>query len=125
MERADTVELTIPARIDFVRLTRLVASGLATQAEFTVDEIEDVRIAVDEICTALIDRSSPDRDLAVRFFLRDATLECEVTAEVGEPTVLDELSIHILDATVDHHQFEHVGDRTIARLRKARASVMP
>lgn len=125
MERADTVELTIPARIEFVRLTRLVGSGLATQADFTVDEIEDVRIAVDEICAVLIDQSHPERELRLRFCLRDATLECEVTAEVDGRPALDELSAHILDATVDHHQFEHVGDRTIARLRKTRAPVMP
>ncbi len=124
MDRLDTVDLTIPARLEFVRLTRLVVSGIATQAEFSVDEIEDMRIAVDELCATLIDQSEPLSELHVRFVLDGATLRCEVTAEVARDVELDELSAHILRATVDNHHLERAGDRAVARLEKTRSSDM-
>jgi hypothetical protein len=46
--------LTIPAAPEHVRFARLLAGGLATQCQFDVDAVEDVRIAVDECCHALI-----------------------------------------------------------------------
>ena len=36
-------------------LARLVASGVATTVGFDVEEVEDLRIAVDELCTALVE----------------------------------------------------------------------
>ncbi len=122
MERLDAVDLTIPARVEYIRITRLVVSGIATQAEFSVDEIEDLRIAVDEICATLIDQSAPTGVLRLRFTSQDGTLLCEVAAVVDGPTELDELSAHILAATVDRHQLERVGDEVVARLEKTRSS---
>ena len=49
-ERADgLIELVLPADTRLVRVARLVASGVATAAGFDVDEVEDLRIAVDEV----------------------------------------------------------------------------
>ena len=124
MDRPDTVDLVIPARLEYVRLTRLVVSGIATQAEFSVDEIEDMRIAVDELCATLIDQGEPGGDLRLRFTLDDATLRCEVTAQVAGDVELDELSAHILLATVDAHHLERAGDRAVARLEKTRSTRM-
>ncbi len=48
MHEAD-VRLSLPGRSAFVRLARLNAAGLAADLSFSVDEIEDLRIAVDEL----------------------------------------------------------------------------
>ena len=50
-----TIELVVPADTRLVRLARLVASGIGSAAGFDVEEIEDLRIAVDEGCSALIE----------------------------------------------------------------------
>ncbi len=49
-----TVMLTFDADPSNIRLARLVASGLMVERRFTVDEIEDLRIAVDEVCSVLV-----------------------------------------------------------------------
>lgn len=123
MDRLDTVDLTIPARVEYVRLTRLVVSGIATQAEFSLDEIEDLRIAVDELCAALIEHSEPLSELQLTFVLDGATLQCEIVTDVQGEVELDELTSHVLHATVDEHQFERVGDRAVARMVKTRSNM--
>lgn len=50
----DHIRLTVPARPEYVRLARLTASSLAARLGFTYDEIEDLRLAVDELCFLLV-----------------------------------------------------------------------
>ncbi len=50
---SDTVELTLPVRADLVVLARFAAGTIASRADFDVEEIEDLRLAVDELCVSL------------------------------------------------------------------------
>lgn len=52
------VELRLPAVPAMARVLRLAASGMADLAGFTIDAIEDVRIAVSEVMIALIEHGS-------------------------------------------------------------------
>lgn len=45
---AEMVELTVPARAEFVRLVRLVMAGIGNSLDFTLDEIDDLKMAVSE-----------------------------------------------------------------------------
>lgn len=54
------VELRVNATHDDVRLVRLLASGVASQAGFAIDEIEAARLVVDEACVILLDTCEPD-----------------------------------------------------------------
>lgn len=57
-ESAD-LELCVSAIPDDVRLVRLLASGVAAQAGFGIDEIEAVRLVIDEACVVLLDTCEP------------------------------------------------------------------
>lgn len=57
---AGEVRLVVPAAPEYLRLVRLTAAGLASRMGFTFDEVEDLRIAVDEVCFLLIDDPSGD-----------------------------------------------------------------
>src|ERR1700757_1797194 len=50
---ADEVRLVVPARPEFLRLARVTAAGLAGRLGFSYDEIEDLRLAIDELCFGL------------------------------------------------------------------------
>jgi serine/threonine-protein kinase RsbW len=50
----DFVELRIPCRPEWVALARLAAAAVANRLKFSIEEIEDVKLAVAEACTAVI-----------------------------------------------------------------------
>jgi hypothetical protein len=119
------VVLTLPCRSAFVRLARLNAAGLAADLSFSVDEIEDLRIAVDELFFLVTDRSvGPSVELG--YTVIDGGLVVEGRAPGGsdddEDPVADELVREILAVAVDEWSFEVLpGERTF-RLVKRRHS---
>jgi serine/threonine-protein kinase RsbW len=50
----ELVELRIPARPEWVALARLAAATVANRIHFSLEDIEDVKIAVAEACAAVI-----------------------------------------------------------------------
>jgi hypothetical protein len=123
----DVVELTIPVQADLVVLARLTAATVASRADFDVEEIEDLRLAVDELCISVIPDSLEGRlDLT---FSRDndvVEVSCQydgalagLPAPSGES--LDGLSARILDALVDEHGHSKMDGQHRAWLRKRRA----
>ena len=51
----DRIELRVPADPRFIRVVRLAASGLGASSGFDVERIEDLKIAVDEVCSTLLE----------------------------------------------------------------------
>lgn len=104
---AAVVTMAIPARHDFVRLARLTASGLGSQAGFDVDEIEDLRIAVDELLCVLIDATEGTPDVVLRFALGDGSLLVEGEAPVVRDFQLSRLAREILAVVVDGYDLRN------------------
>src|SRR5579872_6445419 len=50
----DHVELSMPARPDLLVLARLTAGAVGARAELPVDDVEDLRLAIDELCLSLV-----------------------------------------------------------------------
>ncbi len=120
---ASTVDLAFPAQAEHVRLARLVASGLVAQAGYSVDEIEDLRIAVDELCSLLVDNAGVDARVVLTFRLDEAAVA--MTGEVAVPGGManfefDELSTLILRAAVDRHVVRAEEGRLVVELAKFR-----
>jgi serine/threonine-protein kinase RsbW len=60
----DDVELRVPADPAYLAVIRTATAGLATRLDLTLDEIDDLRIAVDEACSLLLaGRAHPGRTL--------------------------------------------------------------
>lgn len=53
-ERNDQVELRIPCKPEWVALARLAVAAVANRMHFSIDEIEDIKLAVAEACTNAI-----------------------------------------------------------------------
>src|SRR3954470_10028536 len=78
-DTADVVHLRVPADPAYLAVIRTAAAGLAARLDLTMDEIEDLRIAVDEACALLLDqRGNPGASLTTVFTSHDGTLEVEV-----------------------------------------------
>jgi serine/threonine-protein kinase RsbW len=50
----EEIDLSIPARPEYVVVVRLVAAGIAGRLALSFDDVEDLKIAVGEACTAAI-----------------------------------------------------------------------
>lgn len=124
----DIVELSFPVMADLVVLARLAASTVATRAGFDVEEIEDLKLAVDELCVSLVHERT-NGTLALRFTQDEDTVEVSCTYQpilggrVEEQSVplTEGLSERILDALVDEHGNDHRDGLPRAWLRKRRA----
>ncbi|HEV2089425.1 MAG TPA: anti-sigma regulatory factor [Cryptosporangiaceae bacterium] len=78
------VVVTLPASGAYLSILRTATAGLAARMHFTLDEIEDLRIAVDEGCALLLaGEDLPDHDLTCRFELDDD----EIAVTVMLPSV--------------------------------------
>ncbi len=109
-ETRPDVELKIPADSAFLSVLRTATAGLAARLDFTLDDIEDLRIAVDEACAIVLPQAVPGSSLTCSFFLAHDTLRVSVSADCDSPripskdgfawTVLSALTT-TLDAAVD------------------------
>jgi hypothetical protein len=63
------VELRVPADTAYVAVLRTTTAGLAARLDFTLDDIEDLRIAVGEACAMVLEQARDDGDLNCAFDL--------------------------------------------------------
>jgi hypothetical protein len=107
MPSTDEVRMVVPATPDFLRLARVTAAGLGGRIGFTFDQVEDLRLAIDELCFGLTGpHGRPGESVEIRFVVGPSSLEVEGTGLFqGErrPAELSELSKLILAALVDDH----------------------
>jgi serine/threonine-protein kinase RsbW len=80
----DFVEVRLPAAGAYLSVLRTATAGLAARLDFTLDEIEDLRIAVDEACAILLQQARPDSVLECVFSLVGDSLRVTVSAPTTE-----------------------------------------
>jgi hypothetical protein len=102
---SDEITLTIPRERDFHRIAHLVLGGLAVRLGLTIENLEDLQLALDSI----LDRTEPlAGDVTVRMRLDAGSLETVVgpltqrLLDEIEQDHGDELDIRrVLESTVD------------------------
>jgi serine/threonine-protein kinase RsbW len=99
-----SLHLEIPASGVYLSVVRAAATGLAAQLQFTYEEIDDLRIAVDEACTQLLARRGSAETLSIDYHLEPAQLRVDVSVEApdrGDPLAKDTFAWQILSALTD------------------------
>jgi serine/threonine-protein kinase RsbW len=106
----DRVVLRLPAIGAYLSVLRTATASLASRLDFTLDDIEDLRIAVDEACAMLLAQAVAGADFEVVFELSAAAISVSVTVPTldGEVPTRDTFAWTVLtalagevDATVD------------------------
>lgn len=78
-----TVEVRTTANAALIPTIRAVASDLAARADFDLDAISDLRMAVDEACATLVDVAAPSSTLRCTFLVRPERIEVRVEVQAG------------------------------------------
>jgi len=101
-------------------IVRMTASVLAARLDFSFEDVEDLRLAVTELCATCAVGALVDARCEARFEISDDCFEMhlEVSPVIeNDPATSDqrimgmlELSSQILRATVDDHAVEPLGN---------------
>jgi serine/threonine-protein kinase RsbW len=85
----EDVEVRVPAVPRAVVTMRTVAADLAARAEFTLDAVADLRMAVDEACSGLVALARPDTKLTCAFVVDDERIAVTASVQTPGPQRLD------------------------------------
>lgn len=87
-DRAD-VELRLPAEGAYATVVRTTAAGLAARLDFTIDDIEDLRIAIGEATALAIPAADPGTDMVACFFFGRGSMTVTLETEASDDPPLD------------------------------------
>lgn len=111
------VELWLPATADYLRLARYAAADAASRAGLGMDDTDDVRLAVSELCSLLAGSDGRIRlcfeaDPGAVVVTGDGIPGPQLEGENGE------LARTLVAAVVDELEFEVVDGKASFRIRK-------
>ena len=118
------IHLTIPASTEHVALARSTAAAAAAHADLTLDQIEDVRLAVDEAVSQVLGDAATDSSITCEFVYSDGALDVRVvgTAATGALPDRDSFGWTVLTALTDSAAAEVSDGIVTISLRIARAA---
>ena len=101
----DHFEVIVPLRTRYASTLRMISASLGAEAGFTVDEIDDLRLALDEVFSMLAERHQGER-IRTTFRVNDRQIVAVLTLESGAIDVEpDDLASNILRSVVDRFEF--------------------
>jgi serine/threonine-protein kinase RsbW len=108
----EEIRLSVPASLEYVRIVRLTTSAMASRLGFDVDEIENLRVAVDELSSTIVE-GAPSGELTVTVSTTGSDFYIEGHAPIanGRTLELDQLTAQILNAVCDKYELR-VADGT-------------
>ncbi len=116
----DVVELRIPAKAEWVSIARLAVSAVASRLQFSIEEIEDVKLAVAEALVHAIERGGSRVDLVCESVLDGLRIRVRnfggpVQSEVVNVVTADEgsagnLGIFLIRALMDGVDYDTRSD---------------
>lgn len=103
----DNIELLLPFKAEYVSIARLTVSGIANRIGFDIETIEDIKVALAEVCNKLVNIGSDmvdhyritfkisEKSLSIVFDCEDESMKC-IFADGDE-----EFGIAIINALMD------------------------
>ncbi|WP_336083987.1 ATP-binding protein [Nocardia sp. SSK8] len=105
------MEIRVAASLTQLPILRGLAETLVLLSDFTLDEVADVRLAVDEVCSTLIAIAAPDSHLTCEFVVGDSELRVRVDGIAATEGMPDQRSFgwHVLRTLSDEVTAEQQG----------------
>lgn len=120
-------ELRIPSDPRLLRVARVTAAALAAELPFTVQDIEDLRVAVDELAAAAIEGCPVDGQLDLLFAVEGDALRVDGRViGAGTPPELHPVAADLLGFVADEHELTtEDGDRVFRFVKRAAGASAP
>jgi serine/threonine-protein kinase RsbW len=124
-----TVEVRTSASAALIPTIRAVASDLAARADFDLDAIADLRMAVDEACATLVDVAAPSSVLRCTFRVRPERIQVHVEVQADTTVSTDTFGWRVLQTLADDVQVHHApgsdGHRATVGIRLGKRADSP
>ncbi|WP_162958687.1 ATP-binding protein [Nocardia yunnanensis] len=103
------VGLWVPAEASQLTILRAVTETVLLTADFTLDVVTDVRVALDEVATAIVLSAVPDGTIECEFVLDSGQVEVTVSAVTasGDVFAQNDFARHLLGAMTDTMRIAH------------------
>ncbi len=125
-----TVQLQIPSKPEWVAVARLAVAAVANRLPFGVDEIEDLKLALAEACTVVIQHNPESKKIEItcdasasqlRLEVRDDSYRVHADAARGKRAPMtvadtDGLGVFLIQALMDHVEVDvapHLGSEVV------------
>lgn len=104
-EPDESVHLLLPASPRFVATARLVAASMGAEAGLSVDDLDDLRLGVDELLSSLLEGAVHTAQVELSFTLGPDAVTVTGRIDATTDTVeLDELTHRIIAAVTDDYE---------------------
>lgn len=103
----DNVALVLPMKREYVSTARLTVSSVANRIGFNIDEVEDIKVAVSEVCNIILSREEEGfGQYKITFVIKPDTLEISFTGENTpfkclKDSLENEYGLYIMQALMD------------------------
>lgn len=110
----DAIELKVPCKAEYISLVRLTTSGIAMDANMTVEDLDDLKVCVGEACVNVINLSENEYieitfnliDDKMNIFIKDCIEDIPEDLDLGEEA---KLGLLIIRSLMDEVEFTDSG----------------
>lgn len=114
--REDQVQLELPASPEYGRVARIAAAQLALRRGFSLHEIDDLRLVMDEAAVMVLSPGLGIERIEVTYSMQDSTVRVDLRALPAEGPPLTADSIERFGQLVGDLMDEYTVDATARRL---------
>lgn len=104
------VELTVPARADRLQIVRAVVERMLFADDWSIDDVADVQLAVDEICSQIIAASVEGRRLHISLTMGPSGFIGRIVGRIDVGIELDTAGFgwHVVETVTDAYSIDYV-----------------
>lgn len=127
MSALDTVSVVVPLKPEFVSIVRLAASGIASSIGFDFDTIEDIKVAISEVLSKIIEKRISAGHIHIDFeYINDGIAMIFKIFDQNIPNLFDDVddnfALAIINSLMDEVDFntkDHIVITMTKKLGKA------
>lgn len=111
MESQDRIALLLPCKAEYVSVARLTVSGIANRIGFDIDTVEDIKVAVSEVCSRIIRVAEEfDKQYEIQFDVYENKLVITFDSDIRKRDCIfnndeDGLGMSIINAFMDEVEY--------------------
>lgn len=121
---ADRISLTVPSRPEYAKAVRMTASALASRMGATYEDLDDIRIAAEELFVYASDQTDTDGDVTVVFIVGEGDMVMSVRLPEGDRVTGEDAerraayATFILQSVSDHYELSSDFEGRHLKVRK-------